>query len=58
MIWEISIENQSFRISEEEISEEQIVTDINEDMNIFETGEVLDVKVALQNLILKKLRSF
>ena len=58
LIWRVELGKQIFDISEEEMAKEQTLMTANDYGDIIETGEKLDTKQALQNIILEKLKSF
>lgn len=57
LIWEITVGDQKFNITEKEIAENQIITTNNYGESI-EAGEKKKVKKVLENLIINKLNSF
>lgn len=58
LIWEMKIRTQTFTISEAEISDRQVVVEVDKSGDLVDTGQRKSVKEALQGLIIEKLKSF
>ena len=58
LVWKINIRNQRFFITEEEIAKKQTIVTTDSYGGIVDTGEKVNVKEALQNIIIEKIKSF